>query len=381
MDGNKAKTRSTSFEIVRIIAMLMIVMHHLVLHGIMHNPMAGAVFQQGTGMNVFFAWLFFPGGEVGVALFFMITGYFCAGSKKIRLKKVVMETVFYSWLSVILYFLAGKAFPDYKAFLLASADLNAKRQLVYSIFSPVRGGVFWFATAYIFLQLLLPVYNAFLEKLNGKGMYAILCILFLGLLYAQIFVLLLGFTKAFFFYSLGCFFRETHKTGSDVAKQHGGGYMFLAVFLWAFYSLLKFALSDSFPTASLGRALSQVVMLLCSCVLVTGISVSLFLFFMSLHVCDSIAINKIASATFGVYLLHDSFVARYFLWTKVVRVPHLFASPLFPLYAVLAGLAVLLSCSCLDFVRQDFIEPAGLRAADFLTGTFRRKFFKDGNDA
>lgn len=67
------KKRISNFELLRIIAMFMIVLHHAIVHGvwlsnkhIIMTPLVDATIYN------FFA----MGGEIGVYLFVMITGYF-----------------------------------------------------------------------------------------------------------------------------------------------------------------------------------------------------------------------------------------------------------------------------------------------------------------
>ena len=71
--------RKSNFELARIVAMIMIVANHLVGHGIQHVSDANSAYQlwqTGSPINRLFASFFLPGGGVGVAIFFMITGYF-----------------------------------------------------------------------------------------------------------------------------------------------------------------------------------------------------------------------------------------------------------------------------------------------------------------
>lgn len=93
------KPRQSSFELIRIIAMLMIIGAHYVGHGILkvRTPEAYSVFLSGETINRIISVLYSPGGKIGVALFFMITGYFLANRKDyIPQKKVVLQSFFYA---------------------------------------------------------------------------------------------------------------------------------------------------------------------------------------------------------------------------------------------------------------------------------------------
>lgn len=200
MSNVRVETRNSAFELLRIFSMFMIIAHHCVNHGLINNPIFPGVFADGTNLNRFFAWLCFPGGEVGVALFFMITGFFCIDSKKIRIKKVVLQVAFYSWLSLCFYFTLKYLGFDFSNLFTSEVE---KKYIIGSFIFPVRSGAFWFATAYILLRLFMPIYNTFLEKLNTKGFLLVLLVLFMALMQSQLFIVVLGYTKALFFYSLG----------------------------------------------------------------------------------------------------------------------------------------------------------------------------------
>ena len=62
------KSRECNFELLRIISMLMIIMHHYVIH---NNLINIGIFQNKV-IAIFFA----IGGKVGVNLFIMISGYY-----------------------------------------------------------------------------------------------------------------------------------------------------------------------------------------------------------------------------------------------------------------------------------------------------------------
>ena len=99
--------RKSNFELLRIAAMLIIVAHHLAVHGVpdraYHAWTAGAL------CNKLFTLFLTPGGGIGVAAFFMLTGYFLVGKQRASVLKVCLQTVFYglvlSALFVVLFVL------------------------------------------------------------------------------------------------------------------------------------------------------------------------------------------------------------------------------------------------------------------------------------
>lgn len=99
MKNETLTKRQSNFELLRIIAMLMIVASHLACHGVQHvldENIAYAAYDSGSLANKIFTSFLNPAGTVGVALFFMITGFFLCKKEKGSIKKVTLEAAFYS---------------------------------------------------------------------------------------------------------------------------------------------------------------------------------------------------------------------------------------------------------------------------------------------
>lgn len=95
--------RSSNFELLRILSMLMIVASHYAYFGVMHIGESDAsLWLSGSLAHKLFS-CFLQMGELGVALFFMISGYFLIEKSKVSVFKIAFKTVFYSvFLGIIL---------------------------------------------------------------------------------------------------------------------------------------------------------------------------------------------------------------------------------------------------------------------------------------
>ena len=67
------KERNSSFELLRLISMLLIVMHHYSLHG-------GFDYMSTLSLRLYFIQCLNMGGKLGVNLFILISGYFLCKS-------------------------------------------------------------------------------------------------------------------------------------------------------------------------------------------------------------------------------------------------------------------------------------------------------------
>lgn len=101
------KKRDSNPELIRIFSMLLIIGHHLIVHGFnvyVNDPYNKKEYGYKTHVCLFF----YSGGRIGVNLFFIISGYFYINKKTISLTVVIWETIFYGILSAIIGLLSIK---------------------------------------------------------------------------------------------------------------------------------------------------------------------------------------------------------------------------------------------------------------------------------
>lgn len=89
---SKEKVRNSNLEILRIVSMILIIMHHYVVHGqfawTANNICANKIILEILSL----------GGKLGVNCFVLITGYFMIQTKTNwkKLLKIILEVWFYS---------------------------------------------------------------------------------------------------------------------------------------------------------------------------------------------------------------------------------------------------------------------------------------------
>ena len=159
---SKPETKhSYGIDLLRIVAMFMIVAHHFSLH-------SGFFFDTNPG-NETLMQIMALGGKTGVNIFVLITGYYSTG--KIRREKVVGligSTTFYSLvLTLIAAALGSVAF--------------SKKLLMKAAFPWLLGDNYWFIVTYLELYLLTPILNKVGQDLDirtcEKYLAVITCLL------------------------------------------------------------------------------------------------------------------------------------------------------------------------------------------------------------
>ncbi len=328
------KTRNSSIEVLRIISMLMIVCSHFCTHGgfdtsAMELSLNKIILQVGTL------------GNLGVALFVMISGYFLSQTafKLSRIVKIIFQVAFFS---VSIYFILCA---------LNLIDFSVK-SAVKALF-PILFDQYWFATTYVVFALLSPFLNRLLYSFT-RNQYLI----FLGAL-LLVWSVIPTFTSQklgsnefclfVMYYSIGAFVRKYPDIPLAVKLRYwitASSALLLVMSTVAFNILaVKMPVFDRGTYFYSKRS-----------VLILALAYGLLMIFTNLKPGSSRIVNMISSTTFGVYLIHDNIYMRDLIWKDILGVNEYQNSAYLPLYLIGCVAAVFLSCSIIDHVRQKLFE-------------------------
>ena len=106
--------------------------------------------------------------------------------------------------------------------------------------------------------------------------------------------------------------------------------------------------------------LSQGFEVLISSIFVPLICYSLFMFFLNMPEFYSKTINKLASFSLGIYMIHDASILQFYFWNKILCINRIYLSQYFLLYAFAYTILIYFFGSIVDLVRQKIqtkIEP------------------------
>lgn len=336
-------TRESNFELLRIIAMILILAHHYALHGKFDII--------GEGLSINKAWIQFLslGGKFGINIFILISGYFMINSK-FNLKKIIKLILQVTFYTVSCYILAKTTNVGLESNLSESIKNGLKAIL------PIPYSTYLFVTSYTLLYIISPYLNILIKNMNEK---MLLKLIIIG-------VIICSFSPTFF--------------NADFGLSGNQFIWFVLLYLIAAYIriypknifgkfLINFIISI---VLYLGIFISVIVFDIlgykwmifnkqatyfanCYSFILLVSSICLFLAFKNINLQSKI-INMIAASTFGVYLLHDNYLIRSMIWSDIFDVTSYYDSSTLILSSVIIILIIFLFCTIIDWVRVIFIE-------------------------
>ena len=354
MSENEAKTslkRSSNFELLRILAMLMIVASHATQHS---GSGDWALISGKFSLNVFATYLFGTYGQTGVILFVIISSWFLCTSNSIHKNKAVRLYLQTMISSVAIFFFVK----------LGGFEPVGVKEFVKAILTPVYGG-YWFIRTYLLFYLIVPFLQKAVQSADEKTHKKLLIIL----------TILLPVLRFFFFVE-----GEFGNVGDFVyifvavsyLKKHEGNFLekhcrliFISLLILMQTSLLGanfFCYHFGFSSEFLEKILKRIFP--CRHIFVMLLSMSLFYIFKNyVKIGSSKIINAIAKTTFGVYIFHENplycsygekgLIDKALLFERWLHVgEHFETDAFYPLYFLSCVLFVFVSCSLLEFLRQ-----------------------------
>ena len=338
-----AKARSSNFELLRIISMLMIVALHYSVYSFVDQGQA--LSDRGLAVLKLMEY----GGRIGVDMFVLISGYFLVAAKP-RVKKVLKLWLQVSIVSAVITL----------AFFLTGTETDA-RGFIEGFF-PLPYSVYWFPTTYFVLYLFSGYINALIKALSRESLLGLIWLLL------AICVILPSFFAArmassnlllfFMLYLIAAYIRLYSPRLFESKRCLPIGVGLFLLFLLVFFDLSVWG-RDVPMLARRGVNFSSPEK-------ATTVLTSVFLFagFKNLELKSSRFINVLGASTFGVYLIHDNPHMWDFWWKDTLRGPAHVDKPYMLLYAVAAVLLTYTVCTLLDMFYRYCVEKPMWKALD-----------------
>lgn len=275
--------RNYGIDLVKIVAMLMIVTLHVLGCG---GVLGASV---GNPKNCAVAWLLEIAAFGAVNIYAMASGYLCVSSGH-KYKSILLL-----WLQVFFYTAIITAL-----FYVNNPGTVGKQQIINAVF-PVTTTQYWYFTGYFCMFFFIPVMNTALEHLEKRQLQRILAAAFvLFSILPTIFALDPfhendGYSALWLavLYMVGGYIRKYGLFEKVPSAVLGLSYLVLVVITWA----IKWKKEETaISFGGLVSYLSPTIVLAAICI---------FLVFSRIKVKRlKKSIKWIASATFGVYLIH-----------------------------------------------------------------------------
>ena len=313
----KKSKRQTNIELLRVLALLLIIMYHIVRHTVKVQLVAPEKLAR-LPFALYQVPQFYPRlmilhvvmtfGSIGNALFILISGYFMANRDQTRIKltqttkKLLLQLLFAALVLTVVPTIWQEVWPDFYLSLQRFSRINDE---------------FWFVGYYFAIILCAKLFlNRFLGRLDQKG-YASFVLIGLALLtfywtnhiFESLAEGLEVFVTGIFHYSLGGYlqkYQPLKRVRSYVLVFIPLGAMGLVVL--SGYNQTQGAIHDYLTNASLQVTpfIPKVPDYNNSSLLVLVSAVCLFELVRRIQLPQSRLINWLGQATFMVYLIHDN---------------------------------------------------------------------------
>lgn len=345
------KERMANLELLRIISMLMIVTAHLLNHGNM------IIFAKEGTLSYYFIWILFGFSFTSINIYLLISSYFLIDSKfsTWRIVKIAGQVFFYSFGITLLFWLFGNVDHELK-------------NMVFSVL-PLSSDFYWFVSMYVGMYLFSPIMNKLIRSLTKRQLE---CTIALSFLLISVWPNIIYFSSAL--NTAGgvsiSWFLTIYLFGAYLRLYYRPDGKFMKKLVYAVFAALLIPVSRFIIEILLKTPLSKISILddlmwgysvfySYSSILVTIASLLLFVAFLNLKIKKeklSRFLNVTATASFGVYLIHDHLYVRESLWTLIDGIS-LLNKWYLPLVCIGIVLSVYIICTLIEFLRQLLFLP------------------------
>lgn len=345
----RAKERNSSFELLRVLSMLLIISGHLVSQsGIEAN------LDSYSSICRFIVMLTGYGHRIGVTLFVLIGCWFMVEKsfKASRVLKLYLQLWFFNSLTTLLVYCFGGNVPA--------------NEFLICLF-PVTFYSHWFISSYLILIWLSP----FLQKvlLLSKHKLKLLLILlffpicFISSIHSMSDSRLDGACFFIFIYLAIGYYKKYHKNNTTNTTRKT--LIFLIGLL--LYSFIIFIIIYSVNSGN-QRGIGKMMQFLIDYKTIPNVIISfmIFYYFMKNNIGCINVINEIAGAALTVYVVHQTRSFYPFLWNDILRVSLWQNSPYVGIYVAAMAICVYFFIIPVHYLYKRFIESRVVKTTLFI---------------
>lgn len=357
----KEKIRSSNFEVLRIVSMCMIIVHHIIVHCV-------SLQCSGAG-NAFEPWFTTPEyyarftildigafiGPVGNGIFILISGYFLCCKENVDIiktsKKIISQVLFAAIILMLSTFVIYHKY-EYNDGYVGMSNMTYITNLG------------WFASYYFAIVVIGKLFlNKFLSGMSRKSYLEFMLIIFVAFSFMWTATILNEIASGLrvcltgvFLYSLGGYikkydpFKNVRGYAIIVSLIIAIGLVVISSYNMRVADIEQFVKSGKqgpyYPVNNGQIANSDVLVLL--------VAVLLFELFRRIKIKSKRVINYIASSTFMIYLIHDSDPFRTW-WRNMDWAKLLYESPKLLLISLFKWMVITFAIGFAAYILYQFV--------------------------
>lgn len=337
---NKNNVRNSNFEMLRVIAIFFVIFSHYSVNSVVRFD---TVLNIGKVNRLFLEVIVL--GNLGVVIFFMLSGYFLIQKenpfKFNKFIKLFFQALFYS--AVI-----------YLVLIILSQEKLTFNGIIQNFF-PLTQLQYYYVTIYISVYLLSPLINNAINKLNNKEILKYLIII--GIIVSLLPMILKNIfisnylIEGIYFYLIGAYLYLSKNDKNTIRckiKEHPYKSLLLAFILWLTFGIInillfKYGLADLLYLYE-RRSITTIL-----------IAVLLMIIFESDKLKVPKRITKISPYVFGIYLIHEHPLLRFRIWRAIDNTNYAFTRIL-PIQAITLVVVVFSICLAIEALRANLVE-------------------------
>lgn len=346
-NNKKIIDRNSSFELMRIISMLFIVIYHVLVHS--------GILERATGTIQIITVIIESIIIIHVNSFVLLTGYFqCHKKRKIsNILSIINATWFYKVSIMII------------VVILHIVDPPGEISILHTIL-PLDYGTYWFINCYLILYIIAPILNIVITKSSKNELKNIIITLFIIISVLStfsndtIYNTMTGRSLSSFIllYFIGAYLRINPPEMTTILKKYSKNAKRIIYILGFSFCILMSLLCWSFNhiTLNLHPYLKEIgsyfITLHISFMSPIIIIQSIFYFlYFTTYTFHSRLINKISSAALGVYLIHENVFIRETIYRKIglTSVP---VTLKIIIYVIILSFFIYIICTIIELIRK-----------------------------
>lgn len=344
-DRQAPKQRDSNLELMRIIAMLLIVAHHYVVNSGLTLP-EGPIFADPMSKRSLFLLVFGAWGKIGINCFMMITGYFmCKSNITVKkFAKLFLEVMFYRLVIYAVFRISG-----YEPFSF---------KFLVDRFIPITNINQNFTPCFILFFLFIPFLNKLVQNLNEKQHLALIGLCsFTYIVFGTLHRVSMNYVSWFIvLYFISSYIRLYPKKWFSNTKITG------ALLLFSVVLSVCSVIGCTWVGTKIGKNAPFFFVMDSNAFFAVAVGIFAFLFFKNIRIPYSRIINTVAASTFGVLLIHaGGDTMRQWLWKDTVDCVGHYGDRFLPLYAIGCVLAIFTVCTLIDILRINCLEKPFFR--------------------